>query len=301
MAQPYITPQELQRQFASKEASREAGDFFKLEALPGVPLSEIPLLAPDAQYQLSKDAPPPQPTAQAIVHNTFDKERDEWFNGKDIVFYLPRMAMFTGQPSLGIVFACNGKPGPHIKDILRDRKNEKKVVVIDGSEKPAFPMTSWSRIRMLIDWPGIERKSQSIKCTEGSGFYTRGEVAFQVAQRVTSMMYEYRTGANRCVQIINSETRRWDIRKVPFRRLRLLALNYYRNVWVPIIALDIPKEEQKLFFDDFFQFLIYRPTTRQDTYHGVSPVILSSVIKTIQVHRITIQDSGNSYLKVVRA
>ncbi|KAF9555472.1 hypothetical protein CPC08DRAFT_765922 [Agrocybe pediades] len=198
MAQPYITPQELQRQLASHKASWEADGFLKLEALPGVPLSEIPLLEPNAQYQLSKDPPPPKPTAQAIFHKTFDKEQDEWFNGKDIVFYLPRMAVFTGQPSMSIVFTCGGKAGPHIKDILRDRKNEKKVAIIDGSEKPAFPTTSWSRIRMLIDWPGIERKSQSIKCNEGSGFYTRGEVAFQVAQRVTSMMYEYRTGANRC-------------------------------------------------------------------------------------------------------
>ena len=47
-------------------------------------------------------------------------------------------------------------------------------------------------------------------------------------------------------QVINEETRQFNLLKVKTHQVRLMALSYYRNKWVPVLALELgPSDERK--------------------------------------------------------
>lgn len=87
---------------------------------------------------------------------------------------------------------------------------------------------------------------------------TRTEIAQIVANSVASIVSTGKTGkplvsifflVMTCLsymigqkwgpQVINSETKAWDLRKIDYRDVRLIAINYYRKLWVPVLAIDV--------------------------------------------------------------
>ena len=48
----------------------------------------------------------------------------------------------------------------------------------------------------------------------------------------------------------------WDMMKVDYNHLRLISVNYYDKVWVPVLALDISRlSEQE---GQFFRFHFFK-------------------------------------------
>jgi hypothetical protein len=38
--------------------------------------------------------------------------------------------------------------------------------------------------------------------------------------------------------VIDANTRPWNLKKIDYRDVRLIAINYYRKTWVPVLAVD---------------------------------------------------------------
>ncbi|KAF5386707.1 hypothetical protein D9615_002071 [Tricholomella constricta] len=130
---------------------------------------------------------------------------------------MPRSPIYTGEPSFkSIRFTAVGTPGPTIGEIVRGRMQLERP-----HDHVLAERASWSRTRCLVDWPGVEHVSVNIYMTDSQGGpLTREHLAKEVAAII------YRSfKANPHV-------------KVSWADVRLLALAYYRNVWIPILALD---------------------------------------------------------------
>jgi len=39
-------------------------------------------------------------------------------------------------------------------------------------------------------------------------------------------------------QVLDHDQSKWAVNKFRFSQIRLVALNYYQNVWVPVLAVD---------------------------------------------------------------
>jgi len=64
----------------------------------------------------------------------------------DTVFYVPRLPEHIGNPSLPpIVFSVNGKPGPYLKDILKQR------VTLDNGAETIFKDFAWKQTKIMVD------------------------------------------------------------------------------------------------------------------------------------------------------
>ncbi|KAJ7131674.1 hypothetical protein C8R43DRAFT_1133620 [Mycena crocata] len=160
--------------------------------------------------------PTPPPTPAAILNGAYRP-------GGESIEYFPRRADYCGRPTLSIRFTVHGHPAPYLKEIFKDR------VLLDNGEKMAFAGHGWSRTRWVLEWPGYEKPAQTLP----------------VAGLTCTMLAKYIAGA--VVLFLKEEAAGhpplgsrspWAAHNVRFGDIRLVALNYYGRVWVPVFAVD---------------------------------------------------------------
>ncbi|KAJ7084876.1 hypothetical protein B0H15DRAFT_384474 [Mycena belliarum] len=142
--------------------------------------------------------------------------------------YFPRRAVFHGRPSLSIVFRVHRQPAPYLSDILRDR------VRLDGAEAAVMRAQGWSRTRWLLDWPGYDRQVRGLVVAG----LTRAALAKVIATEVALFKFLREAPA----PLEGAPESPWAARNVHFGDVRLVALNYYGRVRVPVLALDAVPE-----------------------------------------------------------
>ncbi|KAJ7765699.1 hypothetical protein B0H16DRAFT_399596 [Mycena metata] len=160
---------------------------------------------------------PHAPTPAAILSGAYSADEG--------IENFPRRAQFCGRPCLSIPFTVGGHPAPYLKDALKDR------VLIDGAEDPVMVMAdnTWSRTRWVLEWPGYDLAARNLPVAG----LTRLALVKEIAKCVAVFLQSGATGPSSL-----GDNHPWSLRNVHFGDIRLVALNYYGRVWVPILALD---------------------------------------------------------------
>ncbi|KAH6907032.1 hypothetical protein BKA70DRAFT_1286063 [Coprinopsis sp. MPI-PUGE-AT-0042] len=188
-------------------------------------------LAPGEIHNLAIEV---APTPESILDGTFARFQAA---GKDPVLYLPRDKAYQGEPSIpSILFSTDGKPGPSIKELLN-------MVPVDNADDTPFAVHGWRKTYVAIDVVA----SCCNSATNQGKHITRGSVATTLAIRIYNFLMNARRekpryGPHVAVygpQVIDDEIRPFDLLRVQTRHLRLMAMSYYRNKWVPVLALEV--------------------------------------------------------------
>ncbi|KAJ7718205.1 hypothetical protein DFH07DRAFT_1011957 [Mycena maculata] len=161
--------------------------------------------------------PVPPPTPAAILSGGYRPEEGE------CIEYVPRRPEFCGRPSLSIAFAVHRHPAPYLKEILRGR------IVLDGAHDTVMADHGWSRTLWALEWPGYALASNRLAVAG----LTRTTLAQEIAGTVALFL---RDAARAPAPL--GENSAWAARNVHFGDIRLVALNYYGRVWIPVLALD---------------------------------------------------------------
>ncbi|EAU80747.2 hypothetical protein CC1G_04857 [Coprinopsis cinerea okayama7 len=187
------------------------------------------LLAPGQIHTLSV---PVHPTPQSILDGSY--QRMNVNNREDVVTLLPRRPEFLGPPSVpSILFSVNGRPGPYIRDILREE------VEVDSPFDQVFYSRGWRQTWIMIDWPGTDNSRETLGCMTDRGPLTRSELAKWLSFKISEFIVAGRKGKLQWgPQRLDATTRRWDLREVSTSQVRLMGLNYYKNTWIPVLAFD---------------------------------------------------------------
>ncbi|KAF7353887.1 hypothetical protein MVEN_01074600 [Mycena venus] len=159
--------------------------------------------------------PTPPPTPSAILNGVYRSE--------ERIEYFPRRPEFCGRPLFSIPFSVHGHPGPYLKDILKDR------VLLDGAQDAVMGDTGWSRTRWVLEWPGYDHTARGLAVAGLS----RTALAKEVATCVAIFLRDAAMGPAPL-----GEKSPWSARNVHFGDVRLVAMNYYSRVWIPVLAFD---------------------------------------------------------------
>ncbi|KAF8162692.1 hypothetical protein B0H34DRAFT_290821 [Crassisporium funariophilum] len=156
---------------------------------------------------------------------------------QDVVVYVPRGHEFAKNYTDSISFGVDGMPGPYILDLAEER------VVVDGEDDKVFERFGWKMTKLQIEWPGIALTPDRFYIVDNGGHrMRRGELGTFVATRVAKLIINTQRGhtlPSGQAQKMTSTSKNWDLKKVDYKRLRLIAVNYYEKFWVPVLALDI--------------------------------------------------------------
>ncbi|KAH6899159.1 hypothetical protein BKA70DRAFT_1314545 [Coprinopsis sp. MPI-PUGE-AT-0042] len=162
---------------------------------------------------------------------------------------------YQGEPSIpSILFSTDGKPGPSIKELLN------MVHVDNADDTHSFAVHGWRKTY----WPGCATSSELLQLSDDQGKHVTSWVASQL--HLLIRIYNFlmnapegeaskhssplRYGPHVAVygpQVIDNETRPFDLLRVQTRHLRLMAMSYYRNKWVPVLALEVAPLREGLF------------------------------------------------------
>ncbi|KAJ7184595.1 hypothetical protein C8R46DRAFT_1026477 [Mycena filopes] len=198
---PVWHPQAIQSQYAtSKLSPREQAQ--RLDAC----------IYPPGLYLLPN---PHAPTPAEILNNTYPAHEP--------IENLPRRAQFHGRPGRSIAFTVRGQPAPYLKDVLKGR------VVLDGATELVMADTDWVYTLWVLDWPGYELSTRQRLVVPG---LTRLALLQTIAKGVGAFLHSAPPSPS-------GDGHPWAARKVHFGDVRILALNYYAGVWVPVLALDV--------------------------------------------------------------
>ncbi|KAJ7237727.1 hypothetical protein B0H12DRAFT_1238112 [Mycena haematopus] len=162
--------------------------------------------------------PTPPPTPAAILSGAYSPEGE-------CVEYFPRRPEFCGRPSLSIPFSVHGNPAPYLKDILKNR------VLLDGAHDAVMADSGWSRTRWLLEWPGYDNSPRALVVAGLSRTALAKEVAICVAIFLRDAPMAPAPLGRRSP---------WSPHNIHFGDIRLVAMNYYNRVWVPVLAFDTP-------------------------------------------------------------
>ncbi|KAK7036008.1 hypothetical protein R3P38DRAFT_2910161 [Favolaschia claudopus] len=160
--------------------------------------------------------PQPPPTPSAILNGAY-------VGAEECIEYFPRRPQYCGQPCLSISFSVHGHPAPYLKDILKDR------VLLDSAHDPIMTDQGWSRTRWILEWPGFDLPMRTLNVARLSRMSLAKEIATCVALFLREAAARPPPLGPDCP---------WSARNVHFGDVRLVAVNYYRAVWVPIFAFD---------------------------------------------------------------
>ncbi|KAF6758347.1 hypothetical protein DFP72DRAFT_1065040 [Ephemerocybe angulata] len=201
----------------------------QLKALP-----DFSALTPGWVHQLNADA---TPSPQSIIDGTFEQANAQ----RDMVIYVLRRPEHSGPPSIEpILLAVNGKPGPYIKDIV------KRNVVLDGADDKILEERVWRQTWWMIDWPGCSTKREAISLyAENGDPITRAQFIEAICASLCDFFVAGRKGMVKKqwgVQFIDDVSRDWKLKHVDYRDVRIIAVNYYKNTWVPVLAMDTEAE-----------------------------------------------------------
>ncbi|KAJ3495211.1 hypothetical protein NLJ89_g10664 [Agrocybe chaxingu] len=195
-------------------------------------LAVVGKLTPGMQHQLSSN---PLPTPQSILDGTFEAAVAYADTNRDVVTYVPRRPEYSGEPSLpSIIFSVHGRPGPSIGDIIDDK------VMLDGPYDLVFRDKLWKQTSLTVDWPGVTSSSGYIPCFRDNRDLTRAQVAKIVAENVKAIVSTGLSGKplKWGPQVIDAYSKPWNLRKIDYRDVRLIAINYYRKTWIPVLAVN---------------------------------------------------------------
>ncbi|KAJ6630333.1 hypothetical protein B0H10DRAFT_982628 [Mycena sp. CBHHK59/15] len=162
--------------------------------------------------------PPPAPTPESILSGTYRPQDVE------CIEFFPRRSQYCERPSYTITFSVRGHRAPYLREILKDR------VLLDGAHDMVMAFTGWSRTKWVIDWPGHLDDPRGLWLGE----LTRVALAKEVGMHIGQFMKNAEL-----VPPPLGEHSPWATHSVRFADIRLVALNYYKRVWVPVLALDL--------------------------------------------------------------
>ncbi|CAA7260972.1 unnamed protein product [Cyclocybe aegerita] len=229
----YPQHQPLQGQYSPNYQHRPVSQqSYSQERRGSASLAVVGNFTPGMQHQLSSN---PLPTPQSILDGTFEAAVAYADTNRDVVTYVPRRPEYSGEPSLpSIIFSVHGRPGPFIGDIIDGK------VVLDGAYDLVFRDKLWKQTSLTVDWPGVTSSSGYIPCFRDNRDLTRTEVAKIVAENVKAIVSTGLSGKplKWGPQVIDAYSKRWNLRKIDYRDVRLIAINYYRKTWIPVLAVN---------------------------------------------------------------
>ncbi|KAF9460862.1 hypothetical protein BDZ94DRAFT_1299567 [Collybia nuda] len=134
------------------------------------------------------------------------------------LFILPRSQEYIDTPSIAsITFSVQGEPAPFIKAIM------KGTVVVDGPHDCIFQELGWKRTDIVVNVHGATAGPERLRTINADKSpLTRETLSLELCGRIFQFFVKYPAVA----------------REINWRKIRLVALSYYRNVWAPIMALD---------------------------------------------------------------
>ncbi|KAL0569361.1 hypothetical protein V5O48_012612 [Marasmius crinis-equi] len=149
------------------------------------------------------------------------------------VEYLSRNPNHSGSPfEKPINFAVGGVPGPYLPRLA------KGLDEVDRPDDTILEYTGWSQTSVAFDFPGIRTPPKSrITIKENKRCITRQQFAIAVAQELL-LWVETGEGDPSCAQS-SVLAERWRLGNVKSDQLRLIAVNYYGQFWVPVFAVDV--------------------------------------------------------------
>lgn len=228
----YISPHFLDIRNAASGWTSQNDDLPK--PYPGIKLRDVGTLETGKEYQLSQD---PIPTPQSILDGSYLAALERSKQCPDVVIIVPRLPKHCGAPSLpSITFSVTGRTGPYVSDLALDN------VVVDSPADLVFQERVWKQTSLTIDWPGVATRAEYIPCVDKENHdLTRMQVAKIVALRVHEVIMTGRDGQRSKWghQAINKDTKAWNLKKIDYQAVRLLAINYYRRTWIPVLALSL--------------------------------------------------------------
>ncbi|KAK0493317.1 hypothetical protein EDD18DRAFT_1078456, partial [Armillaria luteobubalina] len=168
------------------------------------------------------------PTPQSIISGEYRGP----LPGAMRVEYVPHNSRYHRRsPSLSIHFTVKGNVGPCLEAVLR------KQVIIDGARNTVFEDYSWNRTKWVLDWPGLEMDCIGLWCHDVNRQpLTRETLIREIGAQIGKIMQESKTGSSKYRQSKHTPPC-WRFENIDFRDVRLVSLNYYHSVWVPILAV----------------------------------------------------------------
>ncbi|KAF9481308.1 hypothetical protein BDN70DRAFT_893429 [Pholiota conissans] len=127
-----------------------------------------------------------------------------------------------------IAISVKGKPGVSIARLLDQSAR------LDGGNDLVFNAYGWKTTRLGFDWPGLNRSVQGLE--EDVPIMTRSKFAYMAASSIEAAVR--RATYHPKAQTINDATKPWDLRHLDMGKVHLLSVNYYKKVWIPILAMD---------------------------------------------------------------
>ncbi|KAF8990820.1 hypothetical protein BDQ17DRAFT_1218723, partial [Cyathus striatus] len=189
-------------------------------------LKKVAYFAPGCTHNLS-----PIPTPSSTLEETYIQACQP-----DFVTFLPRRPEYSVTPSCpSITFSEDGRPGPSIRDLVKGN------VYLDNADDAVFEPYGWRRTRFFADWPGVTDKGIHINTRNDRGHaLTRAELAYIVASHIGAMIVNTQKGIPLPYgpQHIDDNTRPWSLYDIDYRDVRLIAINYYQNVWIPVLGVN---------------------------------------------------------------
>ncbi|KIM49786.1 hypothetical protein M413DRAFT_60743 [Hebeloma cylindrosporum] len=157
---------------------------------------------------------------------------------EEAVKYLPRSKEFSGKDhAYHLIMSVCGMPGPYIMELAEEN------LTIDGHDDDVFSELGLRETKFKIDWPGLSLPPEGFKILRMDGQrYRRGDFATVVGTRVAKFIIDTQRFGKPppTPQVIDGDTKDWDINKVDVTKIRLVSLNYFvsAKAWVPVLAMD---------------------------------------------------------------
>ncbi|KAF8196543.1 hypothetical protein BJ912DRAFT_955598 [Pholiota molesta] len=143
----------------------------------------------------------------------------------------PRAAEYCTDAEYVIEFAVRDMPGPSIRTLMTGGCH------LDEESEEVFKRYGLKTANLRFEWPGLVRRN--VRIYEASTL-TRAQLAAILAFSIgTKAVTDIMNDKN--VQVLDETSRRWDLRQIDMKKLRLFSLNYYKhtNTWVPILGYEI--------------------------------------------------------------
>ncbi|KAK0455276.1 uncharacterized protein EV420DRAFT_1644914 [Desarmillaria tabescens] len=183
---------------------------------------------PDTSSLGRADLHYPPPTPQSIMNG----EYCESVSYPTRVEYVPLSSKYCREPpSFTIPFTVQGTIGPCLYSVLR------REVTIDGAYLAAFKAYGWSMTKWTFDWPGLKTDRMGLWCHNNRKEpLTCDELIREIGTLIVEIMRKSRKGDPKYRQS-NDIPHCWRFENINLRDIRFVSLNYYKGVWVPILAV----------------------------------------------------------------
>ncbi|KAL0563806.1 hypothetical protein V5O48_018259 [Marasmius crinis-equi] len=187
-------------------------------------------------------------TPQAVLSDSvpFYARPTDSFPSRPVEF-LDRRPEHCGRPLLAppLSLYVNGIPAPYLLGLASGH------TVVDGATDRLFADSGWSRMDLVLDFPGSPSVSSLVIDTvmedPDERTMTRQEFVTEVASWILAKIREAKdemrnpTAMKRSsyTQYLAPAQEKWRFDKIKVEHLRLVAVNLYGKKWVPVLALNV--------------------------------------------------------------